>query len=96
MGDSSGWLFPGVKRDRAHQRLNNVKTLAFGAARYTPGDTDGLPEEAVLASLGCGNPLPVATSEKANGSWTWAPAAGSTCCSPPVGSAQPDSPTAWT
>jgi len=51
---------PGVKRDRAHQRLNNVKTLAFGTARYTPGDTDGLPEEAVLASLGCGNPLPVA------------------------------------
>jgi SAM-dependent methyltransferase len=32
----------------------------FGAALYTPGDTDGLPEEAVLASLGCGNPLPVA------------------------------------
>jgi SAM-dependent methyltransferase len=32
----------------------------FGAARYTPGETDGLPEEAVLASLGCGNPLAVA------------------------------------
>jgi SAM-dependent methyltransferase len=32
----------------------------FGAALYTPGDTDGLPEEAVLASLGCGNPLAVA------------------------------------
>jgi arsenite methyltransferase len=32
----------------------------YGAALYTPGETDGLPEEAVLASLGCGNPLAVA------------------------------------
>jgi len=32
----------------------------FGAALYTPGETEGLPEEAVLASLGCGNPLAVA------------------------------------
>ena len=32
----------------------------FGAARYPAGETDGLPEEAVLASLGCGNPLAVA------------------------------------
>jgi SAM-dependent methyltransferase len=32
----------------------------FGAALYTPDETDGLPEEAVLASLGCGNPLAVA------------------------------------
>ena len=27
---------------------------------YREGETDGLPEEAVLASLGCGNPLAVA------------------------------------
>src|SRR4051794_22619037 len=32
----------------------------FGAALYAPGETAGLPEEAVLASLGCGNPLAVA------------------------------------
>jgi arsenite methyltransferase len=32
----------------------------FGAALYSPGQTDGLPEEAVLASLGCGNPPAVA------------------------------------
>jgi arsenite methyltransferase len=31
-----------------------------GASGYAEGDTDGLPEEAVLASLGCGNPLAVA------------------------------------
>jgi len=32
----------------------------FGSALYGEGDTDGLPEEALLASLGCGNPLAVA------------------------------------
>ena len=33
---------------------------AFGGPIYGAGDTDGLPEEAILASLGCGNPLAVA------------------------------------
>ncbi len=32
----------------------------FGASLYGETETDGLPEEAVLASLGCGNPLAVA------------------------------------
>src|SRR5664279_422429 len=32
----------------------------FGAGLYEPGQTSDLPEEAVLASLGCGNPLAVA------------------------------------
>jgi arsenite methyltransferase len=32
----------------------------FGAPLYREGETDGLPTEAVLASLGCGNPLAVA------------------------------------
>ena len=32
----------------------------FGAALYLPEEIDGLPEHAVLASLGCGNPLAVA------------------------------------
>jgi SAM-dependent methyltransferase len=31
----------------------------FGGQLYREGETDGLPEEAVLASLGCGNPLAV-------------------------------------
>ena len=31
----------------------------FGAQLYTPGQRDDLPEEAVLASLGCGNPIAV-------------------------------------
>jgi arsenite methyltransferase len=33
---------------------------AFGGPLYRAGETAGLPEEAVLASLGCGNPLAVA------------------------------------
>jgi arsenite methyltransferase len=33
---------------------------SFGAARYDDATTEGLPEEAVLASLGCGNPIAVA------------------------------------
>jgi SAM-dependent methyltransferase len=33
---------------------------AFGGQLYREGETDGLPEEAILASLGCGNPLAVA------------------------------------
>jgi SAM-dependent methyltransferase len=33
---------------------------SFGGRLYGDGETDGLPEEAVLASLGCGNPLAVA------------------------------------
>ena len=32
----------------------------FGGPLYGEGETDGLPEEAVQASLGCGNPLAVA------------------------------------
>src|SRR5260370_13153332 len=32
----------------------------FGGPLYGAGETDELPEEAVLASLGCGNPLAVA------------------------------------
>jgi len=32
----------------------------FGGPLYREGEIDGLPEEAVLASLGCGNPLAVA------------------------------------
>ena len=32
----------------------------FGAALYSAGQKDGVPDEAVLASLGCGNPIAVA------------------------------------
>jgi arsenite methyltransferase len=36
------------------------QAAVFGAGLYRPGETEGLPEEALLASLGCGNPLAVA------------------------------------
>jgi arsenite methyltransferase len=35
-------------------------TALFGGPLYRDEETDGLPEQAVLASLGCGNPLAVA------------------------------------
>ena len=38
----------------------DVGSEVFGAALYAAGDTAGLPDEAVLASLGCGNPTAVA------------------------------------
>jgi arsenite methyltransferase len=36
------------------------EAVEFSADLYRPGETDGLPADAVLASLGCGNPLAVA------------------------------------
>lgn len=36
------------------------ESAVFGAGLYEPGDRDELPETAVLASLGCGNPTAVA------------------------------------
>src|SRR5664280_2762716 len=68
----------------------------FGAALYTPGDTDGLPEEAVLASLGCGNPLAVAELREGERVLDLGSGGGSMCCCPRVGWGRPVSPTAWT
>src|SRR3954447_14640181 len=36
----------------------------FGAGLYDPASTEDLPDEAVLASLGCGNPIAVADSHE--------------------------------
>ena len=43
-----------------HGEQNAESDEWSGAGRYAAGDTDGLPAEAVAASLGCGNPLMVA------------------------------------
>jgi hypothetical protein len=59
-------------------------------------DTAGLPEAAVRASLGCGNPVTVATCAQVRRRWTWAPVAVSTCCCPAAGSARKAKRTAWT
>ena len=64
---------------------------------YDAGQTDALPEEAVLASLGCGNPTALAQVRiPAKSCWISDRAAASTCCSPPGASVQPEKPTAWT
>ena len=68
----------------------------FGAGLYDAGQVEVLPTDAVLASLGCGNPLAVAELQTVNASWIWARAAASTCCCPPAGWARPASRTAWT
>ena len=56
---------------------------------YDAKQTAGLPAEAVLASLGCGNPTALATSTPATSSSTSARAAASTCCCRPSASARP-------
>ena len=38
----------------------DTSQATYGYELYRPGETDGLPEAAVLASLGCGNPIAVA------------------------------------
>jgi arsenite methyltransferase len=48
----------GACRDTGSAALDTAD--AFGGPLYGEGETDGLPEEAILASLGCGNPLAVA------------------------------------
>ena len=61
---------------------------------YDAAQTGELPQEAVLASLGCGNPTALASSIPAKRCWILARAAASTCCSRPAASAPPAKPTA--
>ena len=61
----------------------------IGASLYSALERDELPDAAVLASLGCGNPTPSPTCVRGSGSSTWGPAAGSTSSSRPGGSVQP-------
>ena len=68
----------------------------FGAELYATLDRRQLPDTALLASLGCGNPTAVAELTRARPSWTSARAAASTCFCRPSGSALRARPTAWT
>ena len=69
----------------------------FGPDLYSAAEQGELPAAAVAASLGCGNPMMVAELQaRARGCSTSARAAASTCCSRPVESARPGSPTAST
>ena len=56
---------------------------------YTEAQTATLPAEAVLASLGCGNPTALADLHEGEVVLDLGPAAASTCCSRPGESAPP-------
>jgi hypothetical protein len=52
----------------------------IGAELYSALERDELPDAALLASLGCGNPTAVADPIRVSGCSTWDRAAGSTSC----------------
>ena len=89
-----------VKRGLAADDVTEAACCApangYGLKFYDVTERGALPDEAVLASLGCGNPTAVA--DLAEGETVLDPArvAASTSCSPPAGSVPPDSPTAST
>ena len=68
----------------------------FGAGLYGGGDRDELPDSALLASLGCGNPIALAELHTRETVVDLGSAAASTYCSPLAAPARPASPTAWT
>lgn len=64
-----------------------AERTVFGASRYHTDDLVAVPDLAVAASTGCGNPTAVAISPKVRRCSTLAPEAGSTSSSPPAASA---------
>src|SRR3989454_9696735 len=68
----------------------------LGRQLYDVLQRDQLPEEAVLASLGCGDPTMVAELREGETVLTWGAAAGSTSSFPRSGSDRPGLPTAST
>ena len=63
----------------------------IGSELYSALDRSELPDAAVLASLGCGNPTAVADLREGERR-----VAGSTSCCPPGGSGRPAAPSGWT
>ena len=70
--------------------------IVFGSELYSALERAELPGPAVLASLGCGNPIAVAELHEGERVLDLAPAAASTSCSPRSGSALPGAPSAST
>ena len=68
----------------------------FGGALYAAEQRGELPDAAVLASLGCGNPTAVADLQRAKRCSTWDPAGGSMSSCRPGESARPAPPTGST
>ena len=84
---------------RAGETITDCDAGAFAAGCSVPAgypDTGDLPEGAVRASLGCGNPVAVADLRPGRRCLTSAQAAASMCCCPRAGSARAVRPTAWT
>ena len=67
-----------------------------GAPSSTSGERAELPDEAVLASLGCGNLTAVAELHEGETVLDLGRAAGSTCCCRRGASGRPGTRTAWT
>ena len=68
----------------------------IGAELYSAAERDSLPDAAVLASLGCGNPTAVADLREGERVLDLGSGGGSTCCCPRGGSARPAAPSAST
>ena len=68
----------------------------FGAGLYRDADRDQLPDEAKLASLGCGNPTAVAELHEGETVLDLGSGGGIDVCSRPAASARPARPTAST
>ena len=76
--------------------MSDEQAGGAGSELYHADERDELPDAAVLASLGCGNPTALAELHGARPCSTSARAAASTCCSRPGELARPASRTAST
>ena len=68
----------------------------IGAELYSALEKQDLPDAAVLASLGCGNPTAVAELQEGDRVLDLGSGAASTCSSRPSGSGRAVAPSAWT
>src|SRR5579871_6041095 len=84
---------------RAGQRVTDCDPGEFAAGGFGPA---GYPDVAACRRARCGPAWAAATRSRwrtcapGRRCWTWAAAAGSTCCSRRAGSARPGERTAWT
>lgn len=68
----------------------------FGGSQYDDSTKSLLPEEAIIASLGCGNPTVLADLQPGEIVLDLGSGGGSTCCCRRNASDRPAKPTDWT